>query len=162
MSKPRKLWKRLGLATLLTLAAATVAMAALRDHYPVLVHLFPTCACTDDSWAVTGINILNPFRDRSAERAADQFFADLRAGKCPDNATESFKNTCRNTPKERMPTAFDTKLKYIDSSDGRTLYYKLDRKDAPRDYPFVSEGHVSMSRTDPDAAFRIDDFEVIW
>jgi hypothetical protein len=84
-------WLKRILATLLIGASCFLLFGVLRRD-PVLFHIPGSCACTDVSPEVEGFSILNPFRSRTPERAANAFLADMNADRCPSNATAEMKS----------------------------------------------------------------------
>jgi hypothetical protein len=122
---------------------------------PVLFHIPGDCACTDVSQEVEGFSILNPFRRRAPERAADAFLSDLNAGKCPSNATARMKtNVCAlgGDPRLKWRLAYRK-----DAPDKVSLFYGF--RAAP-DFLEGSEGVIVM--VESEGAWKADEMDVTW
>jgi len=109
---------------------------------PVLLHVSDgSCACADEE--ITGFIVLNPIRDRSPEKSAEFFLADLRSGKC--SAGDSI---CINALKNHRISNWQ--LKNRDDSHGSVeLYYRVaEYVPANPHYTKSGEGIIDLVQKD--------------
>ncbi len=122
------------------IAAAIGALLAIRSG-PTLLRAFGDtgCACGDYHAKVTGLTILNPFRDRSPEIIANDFLADLRANKC----SASQKLCGYALPEHRIS---DWRLVGREDTRGLVaLFFKLTKYHAPGlGYDMTGEGTIQL------------------
>lgn len=126
---------------------------------PVLFYIPSDCNCTDYSDRIDSFAVLNPLRNRAPERAADQFFEDLRNRRKPSNAepqlaAELASGSTLNSPRLKWHLTFRE-----DKGNTVHLYYKLDPTGSVilSDY---GEGMLQMKRTD--GSFRAESLDVVW
>jgi hypothetical protein len=112
-------------------------------HTPVLLHVFAEtdCACGDFHEEVTGLILLNPFRDTAPEKSAAKFLETIRRGQCP--ADDSI---CRGSLDRHR--ASDWRLAYRRQQGGHVmLYYKLTKYGATEpEYRLSGEGLVEVEK----------------
>jgi hypothetical protein len=129
--------------------ALTVLVAFLfwrRHNGIVLLHAFADtrCACGDFHDEVSGVNILNPLRDRQPERAAEQFFQEAAHGRCSARYDAGL---CQYYERE-APIKGWKLVNAISKDDGIDLFYKLDssKKDRVSHTAWTGEGCVHVNR----------------
>ena len=146
MQIPRK---RAIVAGVVTLIAILIVAISRR---PVLVHVFAEadCACGDYHADVTGFIVLNPLRDRSPERSAAQFLADLQKGNCDLGS-----DACRYALGHRVR---DWKLATRKDDIGTTtLYYKLTKYGVfEAEHQLTGEGVVEVHNVE--GTWRVSDY----
>ncbi len=149
-------------AAIMLLAAVVsfVFYALVIRRTPVLFHFPGSCACTDYSEEVKGFTVLNPFRDRSPERAASVFLTELSNGRCPTGSTPQIvSDFCQHVrPGEKFPY-FEWRLRNrVDQPHQTTMYYSFRRvKDEPK---FDGEGFVGL--IEDNGTWKPSGFDVIW
>lgn len=153
-----KRWKKLGIIALVSFGVILTALACVRHRYPVLLHLFSSCACTDYSDMVTGLTVFNPFRGRSPEASANRFFEDIKLGRCPDMAPNSRPADCKPNS---MPFPFEWRLKNRQDQPHKILlYYQFTRFD---DKPYDRWGSEGMAEVvEINGRWKVSSFDVIW
>jgi hypothetical protein len=139
-----KLSRRATRVVAIGVVAATIGVAAVtRAHKPVLVHLFGAddCACGELYEKTTGLTVWNPWRDRSPELVANDFFAKLKANRC-----DASRDLCNHAlPSHR---GSDWRLKYREDTGGSvSLYFNLTKYGAsdPR-YGLTGHGAVDLQK----------------
>lgn len=119
--------QRLIIGGFVSLAFAVYALM----NWPILAHTPGAwdCACGDMYIKTTRKAIWNPFRDRTPERVANDFFLRLRANEC-----QVGENICHDAlPHHRVS---DWRLAYReDSGSAASLYFKLTKLSGERPYP---------------------------
>jgi hypothetical protein len=67
-------------AALLVVLMSTLTWAGIHKTRPVLFQLFKetNCACGDYHQELSGFTVLNPFRDRAADRAVNMFLTAMQ------------------------------------------------------------------------------------
>ena len=146
--------------TFLVAVVSFVFYALARHRAPVLFHLSGSCACTDYSEEVEGFTVLNPFRDRSPEHAADGFLADVSNGRCPAAAVDKLaKEVCSVKSVQGKFPIFLWRLRDREDEPHRVvLYYSFRRM---RDEAtFSGEGSVEL--VDGGGGRKASTFGVIW
>ena len=115
---------------LVALLPIAVAGAWTRRSRPVWLELLheTDCACGDFHEEVTGYTLLNPFRDRTPERAVDSFFEQLKTGKCGENV---YAGVCQYATEEVRPVLRWKLMNRKDSAGRISLYYRLKGKSQP-------------------------------
>jgi hypothetical protein len=126
------------------LAIVFLLAFALRNT-PVLIHVFgeTDCACGDYHGRVTGLIVLNPFRDRLPEERAAQFLEETRKGRCTVEAS-----LCKYALNGHRVS--DWRLANREDRGGRVLlYYRLAKSVFPEPiyHGLTGEGVVEVKRT---------------
>lgn len=154
-----KRWRKVGIIALLSVAVVLTLLACMRHRYPVLIHLFSECVCTDYSEAVTGLTVFNPFRDRAPEESADAFLENLRQGQ-PLVVTPDFNQVDWATSK-RSPLAFEWRLRNRREGPNQvSLYYQYTRFDYKPYERWESEGIIQV--VEINGTWKVSYFDVIW
>jgi len=135
-----------GLILGLTLFLLVISLFWIKRKNLMLVHVFSdtSCACGDFHEEVSGLNILNPLRDRQPERAAEEFFHASSTGRCPtlyDTGLCQYSETQGSVRGWKLVNAKR-------SSDGIDLFYKLDssRRASTSQPSWTGEGCVHLIR----------------
>jgi hypothetical protein len=130
------IWLVLSLAIVVVLYSCLVFI----QGKPVLLHALAEtgCACGEYHEDVTGLVVFNPFRNRSPERSAEQFFEELRSGECIA-ATSLCQYALNGHRVSEWRLANARKV-----GDGQFLYYKLTKMDSPN--RLTGEGTVKVMR----------------
>jgi hypothetical protein len=127
--------------------AALAATWFWRNHDKfALMHALPDtgCACGDFHEEVSGINILNPLRDRGPETEAEQFFRVSVGGHCSVRYNAGL---CEYFEKE-APVKGWKLVNAEPRDDGIDLFYKLDSSKRGRisNERWTGEGCVHVKR----------------
>jgi hypothetical protein len=77
-----KRWRRLGIIAFVSFGIIFTALAYTHRQNPMLLHIFAdsSCACSDYDEEISGLTLLNPFRNPSPEASANNFLEDIRQG----------------------------------------------------------------------------------
>src|SRR5208283_3205887 len=134
-----KLTRRATRVVAIGVVAATIGVAALTNaHKPILVHLFGADgrAC-GFCGKTTGLTVWNPWRDRSPELVANDFFVKLKTNRC-----EASRDLCDHAlPSHRVS---DWRLKYREDTGGSvSLYFNL-KKYGTSDPPGILTGQRAI------------------
>ncbi len=141
-----KRWRRVGIVSLLSVAAVFSVLACVRHRYPVLLHLFSSCACTDYSDEVTGLTVFNPLRDRSPEASANAFLEEIKKGRCPIMAPGTGPVDCAFLMSNRRSSEWRLKNRR-DQPHRVSLYYQFTRFGDTHER-WSGEGTVEVVDTD--------------
>jgi len=153
-----KLWRKLGIIVLISVTVVITFLACLRHRYPVLLHLFSSCACTDYSDEVTGLTVFNPFRDRSPEAIANAFLEEIKQGRCPVMAPNNGPVDCSYLLNRRFS---EWRLKNRrDQSHRVSLFYQFTRFDSMPHERWTGEGMFEVVETD--GAWKASAFDIEW
>lgn len=138
-------------------AAALGLIVLYRFTRPVLFYIPSDCACTDYSDRVQAFVILNPFRNRAPEQAADGFLADVRDGKRSTHATQQLASEMENARRR-----LQWHLQFRENQGNRVLlYYKLDNSGAASGVSeYGGEGMIEVDRIS--GVWKADRFDVVW
>jgi len=135
-------------------------MIVFRHRFPVLVHLFSDCSCTDYSEEVTGFTVFNPFRDRAPERFADALLEDFSHGRCPKSASDELLRFISDFPCHETPhtsPSFQWKLRNrINEKHRISLFYNFGNATDR----FEGEGIVVLE--EKDGLWKAVNWDVIW
>ncbi|MBS1802680.1 MAG: hypothetical protein JST28_04905 [Acidobacteria bacterium] len=153
MSRPAKLHRVL----LACCAGLLGVLVVYRFTQPVLFYIHSDCACTDWSDRVEAFAVLNPFRNRAPERAADGFLLDLREGRRSSYSTPELASDASQAKLRSL----QWKLNFRENQSNRvTLYYKLD-KNSPGAIPaYDSEGLIEVEKAN--GIWKAAKFDVVW
>jgi hypothetical protein len=138
-----KLTRRATRGVAIGVVTAAIGVAALTGvHKPVLVHLFGADerAC-GFCGKTTGLTLWNPWRDRSPELVANDFFVKLKANRC-----EASRDLCDHAlPSHRVS---DWRLKYREDTSGSvSLWFNLTKYGtSDRRYGFTGHGAVDLQK----------------
>ena len=137
---------RIGLMVGLALTVLVAALSWRRRDGMVLVHAFAEtgCACGEFHEGVTGINLLNPLKDRQPEKAAEKFFQEAAHGRC---SAQYDAELCQYYERE-APVKGWKLVNAVSNGDGIDLFYKLDssRQDRLANTSWTGEGCVHVRR----------------
>jgi hypothetical protein len=142
-----KLWQKLGIIVLISVTAVLTTLACLRHRYPVLLHLFSSCACTDYSDEVTGLTVFNPFRDRSPEASANAFLEEIKQGRCPVMAPNNGPVDCSYLLNRRRSSEWRLKNRR-DQPHRISLFYQFTPLNSQPHERWAGEGMVEVVNTD--------------
>lgn len=145
----------------LSFAAAVLGLIVLyRFTRPVLFYIPSDCNCSDYSDRIDGFAVLNPFRNRAPEQAANGFLSDLRDGR------ESHYATAQLVSELRGPSGgtrrLQWRLKFRENKGDRVLlYYQLDATGAADiALEYGSEGMIEVDKIK--GVWKADRFDVVW
>jgi hypothetical protein len=131
-------------ACLAVALALSLGIAYALRQRPVLFHVWAEtdCACGDYHEDVTGLRVLNPFRDLAPEQSATTFLEELRNGQCTAVAS-----LCQYALVEHRVSEWRLANRQ-DRNDRVLLYYKLTKyATAETKYSFTGEGLIEVVRT---------------
>ena len=132
-----KVWRLIPAAV-----AGVLLLVYLLRHTPVFLHVFADsgCACGEYHGEVTGLVVFNPLRDRTPEKTAAHFLAELRAGKCTDDPSFCHYAFEHNVSEWRLTNRRD-------DAGTVSLYYKLTKKDViDPQYRLTGAGLVKVAK----------------
>jgi hypothetical protein len=142
----------LSVPVVISIALISVGVYAYRvRREAVLLHMLADadCACGDYHEEVTGLVILNPFRDQAPERAALSFFERLRKGQCqttpPDVVLDA--QLCRYALDGHRVSNWKL-MNRQDQDQNVVLYYKLTKLGAENEphRNLTGEGAVGVTK----------------
>lgn len=142
----------------LAYVAAILGIVVLyRFTRPVIFYIPSDCVCSDYPAQVEGFSVMNPFRDRTPERAADRFLDDTRRGRESAFAAPELASKL----KSRGTNVSAWKLAYReDTGDSVLLYYKVDASGLKNPPDYGGEGMIEMRRET--AGWRAVNFSAIF
>lgn len=141
-------WKRAVIVALLSIVTVFSLMAYARRQNPMLLHLFAdsSCTCSDYDEEVTGLTLLNPFRDRLPEAGANVFLEEIKQGRCPIMASNLSDDACAWLVDHRRVSEWKL-ISRQDHPQRASLYYKLTKFGAGPRYRLTGVGLVEVVET---------------
>jgi hypothetical protein len=146
---------RIGLILGLVLIIFAASLFWRKHAGIILLHVFADtdCACGDYQEEVSGINVLNPLRDRQPEKAAETFFQEAIQGRCSVHYDADLCQYFEHVAPVKAWKLVNARAK----DNGIDLFYKLD---SSRDLPnkaWTGEGYVHVSRVAGD--WRVSSYD---
>ena len=136
--------RRWGIVVLLVGFVLTT-LAWLFRQDPMLLHVLAdsSCACSDYDEEVSGMTVLNPFRDRLPEISAKAFLEDIKQGRCPVMASDVTPAECGFLMKHRRVSEWKL-ISRRDKPRHRSLYYKLTKLGSEPRFRFTGVGFIEV------------------